>query len=213
MRVGVRRLSQETMGDAWRWPMLTSANCFLIVLHSHPIGLFVAKLKSKESRNTKTGRKLIVLVSAVKDSTKLPWDSNPAIKPNHIYGIGWVDHIEEGGEEAYAAFEWVFDPLYVLPNPISLHGVGVGRGHVAPRPVHASALKKLNAILCALNAGMAGKGKSGNPSAWGTNTFEIMGEVKALAHPTTGQHLALPVAVKFSEVLHKAWELTMVGAL
>ena len=111
------------------WPKLTQDNCYLLVLHSNPLGLMVRGLKKHESRPTKVGRSIVVLVSACADNNALPWNTDPTIEPNTIYCVGRVDRFDVG---TYAKYDWVLDPLVVLPSPISLKGVGVGRRHVPP---------------------------------------------------------------------------------
>ena len=184
------------MESSWHWPVLTPENCFFIVLHSHLMGLFVTGRKYAESRRTKVGRTLIVLVSAVKDNGALPWESDPSIQPNTIYCVGWVHHIDKGVEGDFAACNWVFDPLCVLPVPIALNGVGVGRGHVAPRAEHVPALRQINTSLLAINAGMSGKGKGGGCMPCSTYTWEVFDEAKEIKHPHTMEGIPLELCLK-----------------
>jgi hypothetical protein len=147
--------------DMFRWPELTASNCFFIVLHSQPLGRINRRLTCTESRPRKVHRKIVLLVSAMVDSTSLPWDSDPSIKPNTVYCVGWVDHITEATSESYSNYDWHMDPLVVLSDPVDLKGVAIGRnggGHVAPREEHAPALRHLNAALHALNCLQNGRG-------------------------------------------------------
>ena len=75
------------LGDMpdWTWPVLTTANCFFIVLHSHPLDRFVRGVTTTESRKRKVHRKLLILVSAAKDNKALPWETDTSINPNTIY--------------------------------------------------------------------------------------------------------------------------------
>ena len=105
------------------WPVLTAGNCFLIVLHSHPMGLMVRKQKKSESRPRKVHRKIVVFASAKIDSPDLPWDTDVTIIPNTIYCVGWVHTISAG---VCALYEWQLGPLIVLSVPIELKGVAIG---------------------------------------------------------------------------------------
>lgn len=132
----------------------TALECFLIVLRSNPVGKVVRKTKRRESRPRRVHRSIVVSVTAIVDNPSLPWESDPTILPNTIYAVGWVDRVEPG---TYSAHDWVLSPVFVLPTPISLDGVGVGRnngGQISPRPEHAPALVLLNLSLQLHRSGM-----------------------------------------------------------
>jgi hypothetical protein len=184
------------------WPPLTSNNCFFIVMHSHPLGQFVRGLKRTESRPRKVHRPIVVLVSAMADSASLSWDSDPTIRPNTIYCVGWVSKVTEGTGASYAKYDWHIDPLVVLQHPIDLKGVPVGRnggGHVSPREEHAIAMHGLNAALRALRVGMSGKGKSAPRHPGSTSTWEVFADGAPVIN-SAGESVDTRFVVKFTEV-------------
>ena len=154
------------------------------------------------------------MVSALKDSKTLPWETDTSIQPNTIYCVGWVDHIDEGHEGSYSAYNWVMNPFCVLPTPIPMGGVCIGRnggGHVSPRDEHAPALARLNAVLASLCIGMSGRAKTMSLTAeeCSTNSYTVVGDVHELAHPFNHSHLPVNVVCAFTEVIHTKWALTM----
>ena len=190
------------------WPVLTADNCFIIVLHSHPMGDMVRRQKKTESRPRKVHRHILVFASAKIDSPALPWDTDRTIKPNTIYCVGWVNNISEG---VYASYDWELGPLIVLPVPVDLKGVAIGRnggGHVSPREEHACAMKEVNDALCMFHLVMSGRGKS-KVFPLSTKSWETYTEGKQLDHPTNNIIIAITKVAKIPEVRHKTWDMTM----
>ena len=179
------------------FPLLTALNCFLIVLHSHPLGLICDLKKKFESRPRKSSRKYIVLVSALKDNSKLGWPSDPGIKPGYIYAVAKIADCLQG---TYSKWDWVLDPLIVLTSPIAM-GAPVGRcggGHVTPRLEHMHALDTLNSTLRGVHItasklqDMPGAGENNHkPHVLSTPSWEYCGKSQEVRCEKTNRIIPL----------------------
>ena len=116
------------------------------------MGLFWRGKKTSEFRSTKSSRRFIVFVSAMKDRDNLGFSTDSDILGNSIYAVGCIDMFVDCTNipGSYNKWRWDLHPIWILPEPI-LVGVGIGRGHITPRPEHQNALDRLNRVLGTLH--------------------------------------------------------------
>ena len=96
-----------------QWPVLTVKNCYLIVAHSYPISLGVTLRRMFESRPRKVSREYIVVVSARKDSKKVPLPSVDHIVGGKAYYVARVAAFRDG---VYSNTCVVYDQVDKLLN-------------------------------------------------------------------------------------------------
>jgi hypothetical protein len=179
-------------------PLLTSANCFIVVLHSMQMGLMHRMLKDWEGRNSKISRKWVVFASCVQDSKIEDWVTDASIKRGHIYCVAYVKEIVPGRERRY---DWKLT-VYPLREAVPIPAVGLG--HVKPTPAHASAMLALNAQLASLQ--MPARAKSvwthfTEPTEFTSTVGNARLPLRAVEQYGSRQHTSWPAPAKTGDVV------------
>lgn len=135
-------------------PLLTAANCTLVVLHSMNVRLFLDRLKNdREGRNMRVRTPWVVFVSARVDKPgPLKWVSDPGILRGYMYVLAYVLGFNPGDVD-YDLY-WMLE-VYLLQTPVQCAAVGMGLQR--PRKEHASAMRLLNAQCAFMQIDMSSR--------------------------------------------------------
>lgn len=174
-------------------PLLSSVNCFLLVLHSMNIRLMLDGLKDREGRNRKSSKNWIVFVSARKEvAGPLNWVSDPDIKPGYIYVVAYITGYEEGIDYTY---NWKLE-IYPVTRPVQCPPVG--QGPRSPNAAHANAMAALGVQLSHMQISEV---MSSSSRVW---TFAV----NATAFTNMRSSACIPVDMVqcYTSTQHKDWD-------
>ncbi len=130
--------------EGHRTDKLHPDNCFLLVVHPHPLGRIIRGEKFEEYRGTNVHRRHLLLCSPMATNSGSPYGCDASIRPNRVYAVAYVAHTKPCTADGKPAqWTWKLDPILILHDPV-LIGAPVGQKQQAPRPEHLPALRLVN---------------------------------------------------------------------